>query len=535
MSMGQQQSMSMGQSMETTQTVSQRMIQTMEYLQLQEQQLQEKIAEELEKNPVLELDETANSRDEEESDQKDPVLEQDGVNRADKSEKQDKDIFDIDDYFETHADNQYDEDRPTRSRNALDNESEHYLDFYQNIPAPGETLQDHLLEQLRWFDYPENIRQYTEELIYHLDPAGYLRPRDPESGSKVSADTASKTAVDNSSKEGRSEYLRQVLRKAFAKNADGEEREIPDAEWSNIEKALYVLQTLDPPGIGARDLQECLLLQITDQMPDAEQLRILVMDHLDDLEKNRFPQIARQMNISIEEVQTLLTHLRRLNPKPGLDYNSEQAAPILPDVYVEKKEGNWEVRTADGLSTQLRINAEYQNMASQKKTDVKTKKYLRERISSARWLLEMVEQRKRTLLSVAREIIDYQRAFLDEGPSKIRPLTLQTIADKLGINSSTVSRACSNKWLQSPQGLFPFKRFFSGAVPSSGQNEDGLAQEAVFTKLQEYINNEDKKNPLSDDELEKMFEKDNIKVCRRTIAKYRNILKIPNSRERRSW
>ncbi len=521
MSMGPQQSME--QRTALVQTVSQRMIQTMEFLQLQEQQLEERITQELEKNPVLELDDSSDKSD----DEKDTSSDQEPDNRTDKrEEKRGEEIYDVDDYYESQADNQYDEERPIRSRNALDNESEYYLDFLQSIPDRTQTLQDHLLEQLRWFDYPDKIRRYTEELIYNLDRSGYLRLGKNGFVRKIS---------EKDSKEERSEYLRSVLKDIFARKPDNTFRELSPMEWNDIERALHVLQSFDPKGIGARDLQECLLLQITDQMKDADKLRVLVMNHLDDLEKNRFPQISRQMNISFEQIQSLLAQLRQLNPRPGADFNEEQNAPIIPDVYVEKKDGCWEIRTASGLSEKLKISPDYQQMAAQKKIDNTVKKYLRDNISSARWLMEMVEQRKKTLLNVSREIIDYQRAFLEEGPEKIRPLTLQDIAERLGINTSTVSRACSNKWMQTPQGLFSFKRFFSGAVPAAGEKEDVLAQQAVLAKLQEYIRKENKKNPLSDDELEKKFESDNIKISRRTIAKYRTILKIPNSRERRNW
>ncbi len=294
------------------------------------------------------------------------------------------------------------------------------------------------------------------------------------------------------------------------------------------------MQKLDPPGVGARDLKECLLLQLTPGMDYYEELKTLISNHLEDLEHNRLPQIERKTGYSIELIKEALEHLRKLNPKPGAAFTSTYVQPVQPDVFIELVEGGrYKVRLEDGHTPNLFISPYYRKLLTSSDTDEKTREYIKRKINSAQWLIESIEQRRNTLTKVAQAIVDHQNEFLNKGPEFIEPLKMQQIADKVGVHVTTVSRAVDDKWIQTPRGIFPLKRFFVGGTVSAAGEE--VAWDTVRMKLQEVIDKEDKANPLSDDDLVQELHKHGLTVARRTVTKYRKAMNIPSSRQRRDW
>jgi RNA polymerase sigma-54 factor len=291
---------------------------------------------------------------------------------------------------------------------------------------------------------------------------------------------------------------------------------------------------MDPPGVAGRDLKECLLLQIDEHAPHASQLRQLIRDHLENLAANRLPLIERKTGLSIEAIESLRDELHGLQPKPGAIFSLPFVPPVKPDVYVDQQpDGSWKVRLEDVDLPSLRISPTYRRMLQSNETDPQTRDYIKRKINSAQWLIEAIEQRRSTLLKTAQAIVDHQTRFFTDGPEAIEPLKMQQIADRIGMHVTTVSRAVDDKWLQTPRGLFPLRRFFVGGTVSADGGE--VAWDAVRMKLQEIVQDEPKEKPYSDDELVDELAKQGITVARRTVTKYRKAMNIPSSRQRRDW
>jgi RNA polymerase sigma-54 factor len=244
--------------------------------------------------------------------------------------------------------------------------------------------------------------------------------------------------------------------------------------------------------------------------------------------------ISRKTGYSIEQIQVALAELRKLNPKPGADFNNVAVPPVTPDVFVEPDEnGEYRVRLEDGQTPSLFVSPYYRKIFQNADTSEETREYIKRKINSAQWLIDSIEQRRGTLLKVARAIVEHQKDFLDKGPEAIEPLKMQQIADKVGVHVTTVSRAVDEKWIQTPRGIFPLKRFFCGGTTSADGEE--VAWDAVRLKLQEIIDAEDKQHPLSDDQLVLQLAAAGITVARRTVTKYRKAMGILSSRQRRDW
>jgi RNA polymerase sigma-54 factor len=291
---------------------------------------------------------------------------------------------------------------------------------------------------------------------------------------------------------------------------------------------------MDPPGVGARDLRECLLLQIHPDSADGRLLRRLVAEHLEDLGGNRLPLIARKTGLSIEQIERLRDLLHGLQPKPGAAFTAPYVPAIKPDVYVDQQpDGSWKVRLEEVDLPNLRISPIYREMLHAADTSPATRDYIKRKINAAQWLIEAIEQRRSTLLKTSQAIVDHQTRFLSEGPEAIEPLKMQQIADRIGMHVTTVSRAVDDKWLQTPRGLVPLRRFFVGGTVSADGEE--VAWDAVRIKLQEIIDGEPKDSPYSDDDLVDALAKQGITVARRTVTKYRKAMDIPSSRQRRDW
>lgn len=498
--------LSLGQHMHMAQkqVLAPRMIQSMEILQLPIIALQERIEQEMEDNPVLDQVEYTDEPAEFEEEAVNP----DAPTESEREMVVANDNNNEDDFERllNMADNLPDEyeERSRPSRGQMEAEADRQHDAMANMVSRPESLLDYLDHQLSWFDLSEPLKKMCERIIYNLDSNGYLKSP-----------------------------LEEVLPPPPA-NVNGNIDAWRAEQLKLAEEALAIVQRLDPPGIGARTLKECLMLQLTPGLLFYEELQVLIENHLEDLENNRLPLIAKKTGFSIETIQEAWEDLRTLKPKPGAEFNETFAPMVTPDVYVDRKEGGgYEVRLEDTQLPSLYISPTYRKLLQDPETNAETREYIKRKVNSAQWIIEAIEQRRSTLTRVSQAIVDHQTKFLDNGPEYIEPLKMQQIADKVGVHVTTVSRAVDDKWMQTPRGIFPLKRFFVGGTTSADGEE--VAWDKVRLKLQEIVDNEDKTKPLSDDALVDELAKAGITVARRTVTKYRKAMNIPSSRQRRDW
>jgi RNA polymerase sigma-54 factor len=476
------------------QVLAPRMIQSMEILQLPILALEERIQQEMNENPVLEMqeddadlpdvpEETVNP-DAPTSEERELVVDE-SQNNADDFER----LLNMDEEWPDHF-----EERSRPSSNRLEEDAARQHDAMANMVDRPQTLQDYLHDQLGWFDLPAPVRQMCDRIIYNLDPNGYLQGR-----------------------------LEDLI-----------EPDAPPAQLALAEQALGLVQRLDPPGVAARDLRECLLLQLRPGQPYYEELQTLISDHLEDIGENRLPVIQRRTGYAMGRIQEAIAELHKLNPKPGAEFGTAPVPSITPDVFVELgDDGQYKVRLEDGRTPSLYISSYYRQLLTGGQANPQVREFIKRKINSAQWLIDAIEQRRSTLVKVSQAIVDHQIEFLSRGPERIEPLKMQQIADKVKVHVTTVSRAVDDKWIQTPRGIFPLKRFFVGGTVSAAGEE--VAWDTVRLKLQEIIDHENKQDPLSDDELVAELGKHGLTVARRTVTKYRKAMNIPSSRQRRDW
>lgn len=466
----------------------------MEILQLPIMALQERIEQEMQENPVLDLAEEDADLPDEPVEAENPNApteeERELVLAEDKNNEEDFErLLNMDEqwpgHFEEHS-------RPSSTR--VEEEGARKHDTMANMVARPQSLQDYLHDQLGWFNLSAELRAMCDLIIYNLDTNGYLQSR-----------------------------LEDLI-----------EPDAPPEQLTLAHQALAIVQKLDPPGIASRNLRECLLLQLSPGMLHYEQLKTLITGHLEDLEHNRLPTIERKTGYSISLIQQTLAELRKLNPKPGANFGDAFVPNVTPDVFVELgDDGKYHVRLEDGRTPTLFISPYYRKLLTSGQANAETREYIKRKINSAQWLIESIQQRRGTVTRVAQAIVDHQTEFLSTGPEAIEPLKMQQIADKVGVHVTTVSRAVDDKWIQTPRGIFPLKRFFCGGTMSAAGEE--VAWDTVRLKLQEIIDNENKQHPLSDDELVGELAKHGLTVARRTVTKYRKAMNIASSRQRRDW
>jgi RNA polymerase sigma-54 factor len=489
----------MTQRLEQRMILAPRMIQSMEILQLPIMALQERIQQELQENPVLELQESATDEAAPEAEgevatavetedvtnpEKELVIEENSDNELD-FDRLDALSRDWEDHFN-------EEHRPSRS--GMDEESDKKHDAMQNMPSRPQSLQDYLNDQLSFLDVTAEQLRLIRFIISHIDENGRL-------------------AVPT-----------EEIAKSY-------EQPVTVAQ---VEEALRHVQKLDPLGVGARDPKECLLLQLTPDMPHREAVRVLIMNHLDDILHNRLPIIQKKTGFDLATIKEAIEALKHLNLHPGAQFVAEHIPYVVPDIAVERTEdGEYTVRLLDDWTPSIYISRRYMELYRDKAADSKAREYLKKKIQAAQWLMESIEQRRNTLEKVTKAIIKHQRAFLDKGPEHIEPLKMQQIADQVGVHVTTVSRAVDDKWVQTPRGIFPLKRFFGGGTQTASGEE--VAWETIKQKLLEIIEKEDKSNPLSDEELVTKLQEAGYPVARRTVTKYRKMLNIPSSRQRKDW
>lgn len=484
------------------QKLAPRMIQSMEILQLPMLALQERIEQELNENPLLELQEQEPGQTADELAEAEPV-EHENPDAPAETEKElvvDEKKDNAED-FERLAEMDrevpdYFDDGPRRSVNRLDEESDRKHDAMANVASRPESLHDYLLHQLGELEVEPEVELLAERIISCLDPR--------DGG-----------------------YFRTPLRDLLPPTAGPEQLQL-------AQQALAIVQSLDPPGIAATDLRECLLVQLTPDMPYYEEQKTLISGHLEDLRDNRLPQIKRKTGYSIETIQAAWEELRNLNPRPGAVFADSFVPSVTPDVAIEKgADGKYRVVVEDSRMPSLRISEYYRRRLAEGTATADEREFIKRKITSAQWLIDSIEQRRNTLTKVSQAIVDYQQRFLDEGPEHIEPLKMQQIADQVGVHVTTVSRAVDDKWIATPRGILPLRKFFVGGTRSD-DGED-VAWDKIRIKLQELIDAENKLDPLSDEALVDELKKHGLNVARRTVTKYREKMGIPSSRQRRDW
>jgi RNA polymerase sigma-54 factor len=308
-------------------------------------------------------------------------------------------------------------------------------------------------------------------------------------------------------------------------------------EWlvSEVEKALQLIQTFDPRGVAARDLQECLWLQLKFLGLEGTPTEKIVTEHLRLLQNHQVPEIARRLAMTIDDLKEHIEIIRNLDPKPGSRYNPQQSQYVIPDVYVVKVEDQYVAMLNEEGLPQLRISPTYRRLLDKNapgtEENTETRNYVKDKFRSALWLIKSVDQRQKTIQKVANSIINFQREFLDNGIEYLRPLVLRDVANDIGMHESTVSRVVNNKYMHTPQGVFEMKYFFHSGISSS--YGDSVSSVMIKQRIRKIIENEDPRKPLSDSKIVSILQKEGLMLARRTIAKYREELKIPTSNQRK--
>ena len=308
-----------------------------------------------------------------------------------------------------------------------------------------------------------------------------------------------------------------------------------ETDVETVERVLAIIQDFDPPGIGARNLQEALLLQLRAQGRENSLAAIVVRDHFEALKNRKFAEIARDLRVSPKEVQEIAEEIGHLDPRPGLSTFGDDARYVTPDLVVEKVEGEYVVYLNDSNIPRLRVSRAYQEELSRGRngSDTETRKFIVDKLQSARWLIQTIEQRRRTIVKVMQSIVEEQRDFFDKGPVALKPLTLQQVATRIGMHESTVSRVTTNKYVQTPRGVFELKYFFSSSLDTD--DGDSMSSKAAKTRIREIIDKEDKAKPLSDQKIVDLLKAEGLNIARRTVAKYREQLNILPARMRKTF
>jgi RNA polymerase sigma-54 factor len=381
-------------------------------------------------------------------------------------------------------------------------------EYTEPVSVEARDLSDHLKEQVQMLELSPRQRLLAEEFLGNIAEDGYL-------GAPL------EEIVSGANK----------LLEEFAEQRE-DDRDVQQYTLAEAEAMLRTIQSLDPPGVGARDLRECLLLQLEDKHQTDTLAYRLVKEAWEDLKNHRWSDLGKRFAIDPSEVQKVADVLAKLDPKPGLQYSAANDTYITPDLTVDKIGDQYHVTLNDGGLPRLRISKTYQDIArDRKKFQGENKEFINQRLNSAHWMIQAIEQRRQTMLKVMNFIVDRQREFFEKGVEYLRPLTLREVADVINMHESTVSRVTNEKYVQTPRGLLPLKFFFSSGLQTSS-GEDASAR-AIKAQIQKMVSEEQPKNPLTDQQIVEMFGARGVKIARRTVAKYRDQLNILPARMRR--
>ncbi len=458
--------------------------QSLHLLQVSSMELSQLVHEELQQNPLLE----EMSKDE-------PRVEvEGGSDEGEPAKDAAKEQEDFKQEFETLS--KLDEEwreyfSQTSSFQPRSAESDEQRQHFFDSIVQQESLQQHLLQQLNFVELSTEQRKVAELLIGNINDDGYLLSPLEE------LSISSGIALDQ------------------------------------LQKALEIVQTFHPVGVGARNIRECLLIQL-DRLGKSESIEaVIVNQHLADLGKKRFPEIARVMNLTVEQVQQIANFISTLEPKPGRMFTTEQQQYVAADVVVQPVDDGYIVLLNNEQIPHLRISNTYKELMASTEKVGEAKDYIRDKIRAGKFLIKSIHQRQQTISNIAKVIVDRQREFLDKGISHLKPLTMAQVAEVVGVHETTVSRAVANKYMQTPQGLFEMKFFFTpGFETASGVS---LSNTSVKDHLAQLVEKEDATKPLSDQEIVAMLKEKGIPIARRTVAKYRNELNILPSNLRKKY
>lgn len=473
-------------SMKLQQKLSFQMIQSLKLLQVNTLQLEQLLKTELEMNPVLEasdeIDEETDATTEQAEDQEEPKDET--VQEPEDDLKTSEDDIDWEEYLEEGFDLGY----------SFNEERDPNEEKFEPTTVYNVSLEEHLTKQITERTIPEKLQLMVQFIIGSLDNDGYLR----------------------------------ITTQAIA--------DFTQTSIFDVEEALQIVQSMEPPGVGARDLRECMILQLRLRGQHEGLAMRIISETWDLFERMKIPELSRRFNVEPRDIQEAIAVLKTLTPKPGYQYASDKSSTIIPDLIVEKIDGEYVVMLNDRSIPSLHISNAYAKLlkrGSTAKGDVKN--YIREKFNSATWLIRSIEQRKNTMLRVMYAILERQKEFFEKGPPNINPLKLQDVADIIEMHISTVSRVTSNKYVQTRHGIFELKYFFTEAITqgatSFGATAD-VSTERIKDRIREMVEHEDTKAPLSDQKIAEQLKDEGMAAARRTVAKYREQLKILPARLR---
>jgi RNA polymerase sigma-54 factor len=460
-----------------TQTLSQQQVlapqlqQSLQILQVPMLELRNLIQQEIETNPTIEIEQT------------EPTIEDKQREHEDFQEEFDR-LAKLDEEWRDYM-------AQSSSYSGRSAEDEERRQFFFDSIVGEQTLQQHLLEQVQSSDLNEGERRLAELIIGNIDDHGFLQASVEE--------VANNTGMDQ----------------------------------ADLQRVLEFVQTFHPVGVGARDLRECLLIQLR-RMGKEQSLEYRIVDrHLEDLGKRRFPEVARRLGTTAEQVQRAANFIATLDPKPGQIFTPDPNNYVLPDVTVEKIGGEWTISLNGDQIPHLRISNTYKDLMARDGNGSDVKDYIRDKIRSGKFLIKSIHQRQQTISNIAHEIVARQKEFLQFGPSALKPMTMVQIADAVGVHETTVSRAISGKYMSTPHGVFEMKYFFTpGYQTAAGES---MSNTSVKGAIADLVKSEDSKNPLSDKEIVEILSKRGIPIARRTVAKYRNELNILPSNMRKRY
>jgi RNA polymerase sigma-54 factor len=463
--------LSQTQNLSQQQVLAPQLQQSLQILQVPMLELRNLIQQEIETNPTIEIEQT------------EPTIEDKQREHEDFQEEFDR-LAKLDEEWRDYM-------AQSSSYSGRSAEDEERRQFFFDSIVGEQTLQQHLLEQVQSSDLSEEDRRLAELIIGNIDDHGFLQSTPEEIGNNTGMDV------------------------------------------TDLVRVLEHVQGFHPVGVGSRDLRECLLIQLR-RMGKEQSLEFRIVDrHLEDLGKRRFPEVARRLGTTAEQVQRAANFIATLDPKPGQIFTPDPNNYVLPDVTVEKIGGDWTISLNGDQIPHLRISNTYKDLMAKDTNGSEVKDYIRDKIRSGKFLIKSIHQRQQTISNIAHEIVGRQKEFLEYGARALKPMTMVQIADAVGVHETTVSRAISGKYMSTPHGVFEMKYFFTpGYQTAAGES---MSNTSVKGAIAELVKSEDSKNPLSDKEIVEILSKRGIPIARRTVAKYRNELNILPSNMRKRY
>ena len=469
--------------------INPRLYQAMDLLYMPLLDLQQHLKQELLNNPFLEMVELEEEEEEEESTEVEAQTQEEQKEASDEIDWEEilLDGFDAGGRREEHEEREY----------------------YEPVTVDTRDLADHLRDQITLLDLSPRQAVLAEEFIGNINEDGYL------------ACTLDEILLSTN----------EMLEKA-AEEVERDDEDLPLYTMAEVEEMLGVLQSLDPPGVGARGLRECLMLQLREAGLEQSVPYRLVRDCFEELINHRWSEISKRFGISPSDVQKAADEIKKLDPKPGLMYSDASDNYIIPDLIVEKIDGRYHVFLNDANLPRLKLSRAYQEIArDKKKFEGESKEFISNKLNSANWMIQAIEQRRQTMLKVMNYIVDRQRDFFEKGVQYLKPLTLREVAEVINMHESTVSRVTNEKYVQTPRGVLPLKFFFSSGL-STTAGEDVSAR-GIKAQIEKLVSDEDPKHPLTDQAIVNILKESGVQIARRTVAKYRDQLGVLSARMRK--